>query len=70
MNDHTIHLNSHPRGKSARAKLGPREEARHERRRKLQQMVATICFMVLDGLIKTCNTLPQQIVALKIVRAP
>ena len=29
----------------------------------MQQIVATICFMVLNCLIKTCNTLPQQIVA-------
>ena len=31
----------------------------------MQRIVATICFMVLDGVMKTCNTLPQQIVALK-----
>ena len=57
MNDHTIYLNSHPRGKSARAKLGSREETRHERRRKLQQMVATICFMVLGWSYKNLQHL-------------
>ena len=35
----------------------------------MQQIVATKCFMVLNCHIKTCNTLPQRIVALKIVRA-
>ena len=28
----------------------------------------TVCFMVLNGLLKTYNTLPQQIVALNTVR--
>ena len=33
------------------------------------KFIATICFMVLNGLVKTCNTLLQQIVAFKIVCA-